>query len=82
MYYPHLFTSREAGLEESSAEVEVEHNIQDEFKRLTPVWASSKVKAFDCYADQTGTAKVMYKYGIFTSDIFFWAFYARCLFAF
>ena len=60
MYYLHVFTSREAGLEESNAQVELEHNIQDEFKRLTPVWASSKVKAFDCYVDQTGIAKVMY----------------------
>ena len=60
MYYLHVFTSREAGLEENDAQVELKHNIQDEFKRLTPVWASSKVKAFDCYVDQTGIAKVMY----------------------
>ena len=55
-----MFTSREAGLEESNAQVELQHNIQDEFKRLSPVSTSSKIKAFDCYVDQTGTAKVIY----------------------
>ena len=49
-------SSREAGLDEN--DVQVENNLQDEFKRLTPVSASSKVKAFDCYTDPTGTAKV------------------------
>ena len=52
-----FFLHREAGLDEN--EVVSETNFEDEFRRMTPISHSSKLKAFDCYVDQTGTGKVL-----------------------